>query len=134
MPDSNPMDFHEKQFAVIELLLWMRVQERQEPRHELRDDLRVAVQLNANAAEVAGRRIGCDVGEVAIEGEKNRAQFLSLGDDHRIKRADGQDFPQQRNVMPVTPECVRDFSRHALVAEEAEAHAVTASKSANSRA
>jgi hypothetical protein len=37
-------------------------------------------------------------------------------------------------VMPEPPELFRDLRRHALVAEEAQAHAVTASKSASARA
>ena len=74
------------------------------------------------------------VGKVAIEGEENRAQLLRPGKNHWIKRTDGQDFPQQGDLMPMPPEDVRDLRRHALVAEEAQAHAPTASNSANSRA
>ena len=54
MPDSDPMRFHEEQFAVIELLRRMCVQKRQQALHELGNDLRVVVQLDADAAEVAG--------------------------------------------------------------------------------
>ena len=82
------MHFHEEQFAVIELLRLMRVQEREQAFPELRNDLRMVVQLNADDAQVAGRRIAHDVRKIAIEGEENRAQFLCLGDNHRVERAD----------------------------------------------
>ncbi len=47
---------------------------------------------------------------------------------------DEEDVPQKCDVVPVTPERIRNLRRYALVAEEAQTHAVTASKSANSRA
>ena len=48
MPNSDPMYFHQEQFAIVEFLLRMRVQEWHQPRHELGDDLQVVVQLNAD--------------------------------------------------------------------------------------
>ena len=128
------MDFHEKQFAVIEFLLRMRVQKREQPGHELRNDLRMVVQLNADDAQEAARRIAHDVGEIPIEGEENGPEFLGLGDDDWVERADGQGLTQQRDMVAVPLEGVGDLRRDALVAEEVQAHAETASKSARSRA
>ena len=128
------MDFDEEEFAVVEVLSRMAVKKCDEAFHHLRNNLGVIVQLNGDDAEVPGWRIGHDVGKIAIEGEENRAEFPRLGDDDRVGRADGKDFPQQCDLMPVTAERLGDFRRHALVAEEAQAHAGTASNSAKSRA
>ena len=128
------MDFDEEEFAVVEVLGRVAVQKRSEQFHERRNDFRVVVQLNGHDAEVLRRRIRHDVREIAIQGDENRAEFPRLGDDDRVGRADGKDFPQERDLMPVAAERFGDFRRHALVAEEAQAHAGTASNSARSRA
>ena len=94
----------------------------------------MVVQLNGQDAQKVRRRIRYDVREIAIEGEEYCASFVRFGDDHRVKRADGKNLPQQSGLMTGTPEQVRDLRWHALVAEEAQAHTVKASKSAKSRA
>lgn len=94
----------------------------------------VVVELDGHDPLVVARRVSHDVSEVAIEGEKNRAHLLRLGDDRRVKRTDGQDLAQQSDLVPITSEDVRDLRRHALVAEETPAHTLTASTSARSRA
>ena len=134
LPDSYAMDFDEGEFAMVEVLSRIPTQKRHQPFHEARNNLGVIVQLNGHDAEVLRRRIGHDVREIAIQGDENRAEFPRLGDDDRVGRADGKDFPQQRDLMPVAAERFGDFRRHALVAEEAQAHAGTASNSAKSRA
>ena len=61
-------------------------------------------------------------------------QFLRRGDHHRVKGADGENFPKQGDLVSVAAQCLGDLCRDALVAQEPQAHAGTASKSAKSRA
>ena len=60
------MHFDEEEFAVVKFLIAMAVEESDQPFHQLRNDLRVVVQLNGHDAEIAGRRIGHDVREVTV--------------------------------------------------------------------
>jgi hypothetical protein len=69
------------------------------PVHQRQNNLRVVVQLNSHNAEVVRRRVSDDVGKIAIQRQKNRAQFLSLGDYRRVKRADGEHLPQQSHLV-----------------------------------
>ena len=65
---------------------------------------------------------------------EHSAEFLRFCNDHGIRRADGQDFMQQGDLVSVAAQRASDLCRDALVAQEPEAHAGTASNSANSRA
>ncbi len=60
------MHFHQEQLAEVEFLLWMALQERQQTLHELRDDLRVIVQLDADDSQIPGRWVAHDVRKIAI--------------------------------------------------------------------
>ena len=86
------MDFDEKEFAVVKILMRVGVKECDQPFHHLRNNLGMIVQLNGHDAEMVGRRIGHDVGEIAIEGNEDRAEFLRLGDDDRVQRSNGKNF------------------------------------------
>lgn len=72
---------------MVVILGRMSVKEGQQPLHQLLDDLRMVVQLDGYDAGIAGRRIRHDVGEIAVEGNQNRAQFLGLGNNRRVGRA-----------------------------------------------
>lgn len=133
LPDSHSVRFNEEQFAMVELLRWMFAEKGYQPTHELRNYFRVIVKLNRDDAQIAGRRIGHDVAEVTVQRHKNCVEFLRFGDDNAIGRANGQNVAQQSHLMTVSKQSVRDFCRHALVAEEPQAHAAV-SNSASSRA
>jgi CRISPR-associated protein Csb2 len=90
--NSDPVNLHKKQLAVIEILPRVAIQKGKQSGHELWNDLGMIVELNADDAAVVRGRIGYDVGEVAVEGKENRVQFLCLGDHDRIGRADRQCF------------------------------------------
>ena len=130
----NAMRLHEEQFAMIESLIGVRVQKARHAFHQLRDDLGMVVKLKGHDPALVRRRVGDDVREIAIERNEDRVQFLRPGDDGRVKGTDGQDFAQQRDVMPALAKLVRDFDRDAVVAEEPQAHAAAFSKLARSRA
>ena len=61
------MDFDEEEFAAIEFMVRVRVQICNQPRHKLRNDFRMVVQLNGDDAQVICRRICHDIGEIAVE-------------------------------------------------------------------
>ena len=109
VPDTNSMHFDENEFAVEKFLITMAVEESDQPFHQLRNDLRVVVQLNSDDAEILAGRIGHDVGEITVEGNEHGAEFLRLGDDHGIERANGQDISQQRDLMSVLAQRVGDL-------------------------
>ena len=60
--------------------------------------------------------------------------FPAYLDYHRVKRANGKNVPQQCDFMAEATQRVSDLSGHALVTEEAQAHAGAASNCASSRA
>ena len=103
------MNFNDEQFAVVAGRLRMGGEESDEPRHELWDDFRVVVELDRHNAPVVRRRVGDDAREVAVQGEQNGAEFLRLGDDSGVRRADRQYLPQRGDVMAVGPKMVGDF-------------------------
>ena len=72
------MDFDDEEFAMVEVLSRIPAQKCHQPFHEARNNLGVIVQLNGHDAEVLRRRIGHDVGEIAIQGDENRAESRAL--------------------------------------------------------
>lgn len=133
--DADAVDFHQEQLPSEEFPVRLAVDEPTQVGDELRNDFRVVVQLQRKNAAVAGRWVGDNVGEIPVQREKEAIQFLSFGDDQRIRRADGKVFPQRQDFMALELEELNDLQRDALVSEEPKFHAAAmASKSARSRA
>jgi hypothetical protein len=60
----------------------------------------MVVQLDGDDPGVAIWRIADDIGEIGIEREKDTAEFLSFGDDVRIRRANGKMVAKDKTVCP----------------------------------
>jgi hypothetical protein len=69
--------------------------------------LGMVAHLKRDGALVVLRRVGHDIGEIAVHGQQNRVYFQSLGDNNRIRRLHRQNILQTHNLKRK-----RDFITH----------------------
>jgi len=68
----------------------LKFQIRHQPVDELGKNLRVVPKSQRNDSFVLSRRVVDDIGEVAVQREQNRVNFLSLGQDHGVDESTGK--------------------------------------------